>query len=97
MQKKYEETMALVAQMEERLVMAESTLEATLQYQSSQVKAQQSPRFLHRESSPALVIREGVQDLPTRKGSLLSRSFGLTWGEKKKGKVDTSEESTDDE
>lgn len=34
----------MLAEMEERAVMAESMLEATLQYQSSQVKAQPSPR-----------------------------------------------------
>lgn len=50
MQEKYEETMALLAQMENRAVMAETMLEATLQYQSSQLKAAQpsspSPRYL---------------------------------------------------
>lgn len=50
MQEKYEEAMASLAQMEKRMVMAESMLEATLQYQSSQVKAHQaaspSPRYL---------------------------------------------------
>lgn len=49
MQEKYEEAMSALAQMEKRAVMAETMLEATLQYQSGQVKAQQpcSPRYLH--------------------------------------------------
>lgn len=45
MQEKYEEAMASLAEMEKRAVMAESMLEATLQYQSGQVKAQPSPRY----------------------------------------------------
>lgn len=49
MQEKYEEAMILYAQMEKRAVMAETMLEATIQYQSSQLKAHQSvpasPRY----------------------------------------------------
>ncbi|ESQ52607.1 hypothetical protein EUTSA_v10017641mg, partial [Eutrema salsugineum] len=44
LQEKYEEAVAALAEMEERAIMAESMLEATLQYQSGQVKAQPSPR-----------------------------------------------------
>ncbi|XP_075087125.1 uncharacterized protein LOC107761523 isoform X2 [Nicotiana tabacum] len=44
LQEKYEKAMASVAQMEKRVVMAESMLEATLQYESGQVKALSSPR-----------------------------------------------------
>jgi hypothetical protein len=47
-QEKYEEAMASFAQMENRAVMAETMLEATLQYQSSQQKAFSplpSPRY----------------------------------------------------
>lgn len=44
MQEKYEKAMASVADMEKRVVMAESMLEATLQYESGQVKAPSSPR-----------------------------------------------------
>lgn len=43
-QEKYEEATAALAEMEKRAVMAESMLEATLQYQSGQVKVQASPR-----------------------------------------------------
>jgi hypothetical protein len=37
--------MASLAQMEQRVVMAESVLEATIQYQSGKAKAQSSPRY----------------------------------------------------
>ena len=40
-QRKYEEAVYTLAQMEKRVVMAESTLEATMQYNSGQVKAVQ--------------------------------------------------------
>ncbi|KAI3743477.1 hypothetical protein L1987_61187 [Smallanthus sonchifolius] len=39
------ETAASLAEMEKRVVMAESMLEATLQYQSGQTKAQPSLRY----------------------------------------------------
>lgn len=45
MQEKYEKAMASVAAMEKRVVAAESMLEATLQYESDQGKAQSSPRY----------------------------------------------------
>lgn len=44
-QEKYEAATTSLAEMEERLVMAESMLAATLQYQSGQHKAQPSPRY----------------------------------------------------
>lgn len=50
--------------MEKRAVMAESMLEATLQYQSGQLKAQPSPRSVH---SPRCVI-----NFFSRRGSILS-------------------------
>lgn len=43
LQEKLEATTASLAEMEKRVVMAESMLEATLQYQSGQNKAQPSP------------------------------------------------------
>ncbi|KAG6596445.1 TBC1 domain family member 9, partial [Cucurbita argyrosperma subsp. sororia] len=43
LQDKYEKAMASLAEMEKRVVMAESMLEATLQYESGQVKATASP------------------------------------------------------
>lgn len=44
-QDKYEKAMASLAEMEKRVVMAESMLEATLQYESGQVKAMSSPGY----------------------------------------------------
>ena len=54
-QEKYEEATAALAEMEKRAVMAESMLEATLQYQSGQVKAQPSPRCVSFEISDSLL------------------------------------------
>ncbi|KAJ4970369.1 hypothetical protein NE237_003468 [Protea cynaroides] len=83
LQEKYEAAMASFAQMEKRAVMAETMLEATLQYQSGQFKAQHSPRS---------VQQEPAQDIPTRKISLLSRPFGLGWRDRNKGKLSNAEE-----
>lgn len=47
MQEKYEQAMSSLAQMEKRAVMAESMLEATLQYDSGQNKAQATPGYVH--------------------------------------------------
>ncbi|MBA0696945.1 hypothetical protein Goari_003462 [Gossypium aridum] len=47
LQEKYEEATASLAEMEKRVVMAESMLEATLQYQSGQSKVQPSPRCVN--------------------------------------------------
>ncbi|KAJ6812514.1 TBC1 domain family member 8B-like isoform X1 [Iris pallida] len=85
LQEKYEETLYSLAQMEKRAIMAETMLEATLQYQSSQMKAQ-SPRTPTFDHSPARTSQETSQDFPTRKIGLLSRPFGLGWRDKNKGK-----------
>ncbi|CAI0442931.1 unnamed protein product [Linum tenue] len=69
LQEKYEEAMASLAEMEKRVVMAESMLEATLQYQSGQLKTVPSPS----NQDPA-------QETPTRKSGL----FGLGWRDKSK-------------
>ncbi|KAK4349053.1 hypothetical protein RND71_031808 [Anisodus tanguticus] len=74
LQEKYEKAMASVTQMEKRVVMAESMLEATLQYESGQVKALSSPRST-RPDSP--------QGVPTKRGLL---SFGLGWRDRNKAK-----------
>ncbi|XP_019159395.1 PREDICTED: TBC1 domain family member 8B-like isoform X1 [Ipomoea nil] len=74
LQEKYEKAMASLAQMEKRAVMAESMLEATMQYESGQVKALASPGG--RPESP--------RNAPLKKMSLLS--FGLGWRDKNKGK-----------
>lgn len=85
LQEKYEEAMSLLAQMEKRAIMAESMLEATLQYQSSQIKAQ-SPRTLSADNSVQRSNQDSAQDFPTRKIGLLSRPFVLGWRDKNKGK-----------
>ncbi|KAK3012952.1 hypothetical protein RJ639_008989, partial [Escallonia herrerae] len=73
LQEKYDKAMASLAQMEKRVVTAESLLEATLQYESGQVKATSSPRSVRPDYS---------QDLPTKRTSLLS--FGLGWRDRNK-------------
>ncbi|XVF23736.1 hypothetical protein REPUB_Repub13aG0065300 [Reevesia pubescens] len=90
LQEKYEEAVASLAEMEKRAVMAESMLEATLQYQSGQSKAQPSPRSSHPDS-PARSNQEPQQEIPARKISLLSRPFGLGWRDRNKGKPSNAE------
>ncbi|GLT70068.1 hypothetical protein SLA2020_421690 [Shorea laevis] len=85
LQEKYEEATVKLAEMEKRVIMAESMLEATIQYQSGQVKAQPSPRSLSLDS-PSRNIQEPAQEVPARKISLLSRPFGLGWRDRNKGK-----------
>ncbi|KAH9620426.1 hypothetical protein KSS87_004765 [Heliosperma pusillum] len=46
LQEKYEQAMKSLVEMEKRVVMAESMLQATLQFESGQAKAQASPRYL---------------------------------------------------
>ncbi|OMO69455.1 hypothetical protein CCACVL1_19496 [Corchorus capsularis] len=94
LQEKYEEAVASLAEMEKRVVMAESMLEATLQYQSGQSKAQPSPRSSHPDS-PARNNQESQQEIPPRKISLLSRPFGLGWRDRNKGNPSTAEEQND--
>lgn len=75
LQEKYEKTMNTLVEMERRAVMAESMLEATLQYESGQSKASSSPRPGRTESP---------HDVSTRKTGLLP--FGLGWRDRNKGK-----------
>ncbi|KAL8140727.1 hypothetical protein V2J09_006748 [Rumex salicifolius] len=79
LQEKYEKTLAALAKMEKKVVMAESTLEATLQYQSGQAKALSSPR--------------GRQDSLGGRFAQQSKTlkFGLGWLDKNKGKPRTEE------
>ncbi|KAL6011142.1 hypothetical protein ACLOJK_001586 [Asimina triloba] len=95
LQEKYEEATASLAQMEKRVVMAETMLEATLQYQSGQVKAQQlaspSPRSTHADSPSMRPNQEPAQEPPARKISLLSRPFALGWRDRIKGKPNAEE------
>ncbi|KAL5569194.1 hypothetical protein UlMin_025769 [Ulmus minor] len=85
LQEKYEEASAALGEMEKRVVMAESMLEATLQYQSGQLKAQPSPRS-SRPDSPAQSNQEPSPEIPARKIGLLSRPFGLGWRDRNKAK-----------
>ncbi|XP_028091869.1 ecotropic viral integration site 5 protein homolog isoform X1 [Camellia sinensis] len=85
LQEKHEKTMALLAQMEKRVIAAESMLEGTLQYGHGQVKAQSSPRMLCRSMHP-----DSPREVPTRKIGLLS--FGLSWRDRNKGKPTNIEE-----
>ncbi|KAK4749347.1 hypothetical protein SAY87_026796 [Trapa incisa] len=77
LQEKYEKSMASLSQMEKRVVMAESMLEATMQYESGQNKASSSPRY-----SP----QGSTTDTTPKKLSLLSRPFALGWRDRNKGK-----------
>ncbi|KAF5770818.1 putative Rab-GTPase-TBC domain-containing protein [Helianthus annuus] len=86
LQEKYETASATLAEMEKRVVMAETMLEATLQYQSGQTKAQPSPRSTNQDSSAIRTSQELSQEIPPRKISLLSRPFGLGWRDKNKAK-----------
>ncbi|XP_013636420.1 PREDICTED: ecotropic viral integration site 5 protein homolog isoform X2 [Brassica oleracea var. oleracea] len=81
LQEKNEKLAAQLAQMEKRVVTAETTLEATLQYESGQNKALSSPRFAPQET------------LKKKTGFL---SFGLGWRERNKAKepAETNGDST---
>ncbi|GJZ57649.1 Rab-GTPase-TBC domain-containing protein [Tanacetum coccineum] len=86
LQEKYEVAAASLAEMEKRAVMAETMLEATLQYQSGQTKALPSPRSTNQDTSAIRTSQELAQEIPARKISLLSRPFGLGWGDRNKAK-----------
>ncbi|KAM0930520.1 hypothetical protein ACQ4PT_000920 [Festuca glaucescens] len=99
LQEKYDEAMASLTQMENRAVMAETMLEATLQYQSSQQKAQlpspsPSPRTPTRDASPGQVSQDSSQEFQPRKISLLA-PFSLSWRDRNKGKQNNADELTD--
>ncbi|KAJ3669150.1 hypothetical protein LUZ60_011100 [Juncus effusus] len=90
-QEKYEQASAQLAQLEKRAVMAETMLEATIQYQSSQGKAQQP------SSSPRTpTSQESAQDIniQPRRVSLLARPFS-SWLDKNKGKQEEKTNSPD--
>ncbi|KAG8390651.1 hypothetical protein BUALT_Bualt01G0105800 [Buddleja alternifolia] len=89
LQDKYEQATAALSEMEKRAVMAESMLEATLQYQSGQNKAMSSPRSTQQSN------QDLSQDIPTRKIGLLSRPFGLGWRDRNKEKSTSVEEPSD--
>ncbi|XP_052171917.1 uncharacterized protein LOC127787891 isoform X2 [Diospyros lotus] len=73
LQEKYERAVASLAQMEKRAVMAETMLEATVQYEHGQVKALASPRPGRPDYS---------REVPARKTGLLP--FGIGWRDRNK-------------
>ncbi|KAF3331683.1 TBC1 domain family member 8B-like isoform X1 [Carex littledalei] len=94
LQEKCEEAMELIAKMEKRAVMAETMLEATIQYQSGQGKAQQpfSPSALHTDQN-VRTSQDSSSEGSGKKGGLLSRPFGFGWNDKNKGKASTTDAS----
>ncbi|KAK8651354.1 hypothetical protein V6N13_140959 [Hibiscus sabdariffa] len=80
LEEKYKEAIAKLAEMEKRVLMAESMLEATLQYQSGQSKAQPSvsPRSSQSDSPPRK-NQELQQEIPSSTINLLARPFVLNW------------------
>ncbi|KAJ6993461.1 hypothetical protein NC653_016559 [Populus alba x Populus x berolinensis] len=78
-QEKYEKAVASLAQMEQRVVMAESMLEATVQYQSGKAKALSSPRS----------VSSSVGS-PRRRIGL----FGLGWRDRNKDKDKPTNDDT---
>ncbi|GMI85708.1 hypothetical protein like AT3G55020 [Hibiscus trionum] len=96
LQEKYEEAIAKLAEMEKRVVMAESMLEATLQYQSGQSKAQPSlsPR-LSQPDSPPHKNQELQQEIPSSTINLLARPFVLNWRDRFKGKISNADGRND--
>ncbi|XP_062231618.1 uncharacterized protein LOC133929049 [Phragmites australis] len=96
LQEKYEEAMASLAQMENRAVMAETMLEATLQYQSSQQKAMSpcpSPRTSMLDASPTQASYNSSQEFQPRRKNLLA-PFSLSWRDKNKEKQNNADDST---
>nr|CAB3461232.1 unnamed protein product [Digitaria exilis] len=96
LQEKYEEAMASLAQMENRAVMAETMLEATLQYQSSQQKALSpcpSPRTSMLDASPSQASQASSHEFQTKRKNLLG-PFSLSWRDKNKEKQNNADDST---
>ncbi|QHO53139.1 uncharacterized protein DS421_2g45260 [Arachis hypogaea] len=79
LQEKYEKAMISIAELQKRVIVAESMLEATLQYESGQNKALSSPRVGGRQSPHT--------DSNSRFGLL----FGRGWLDKNKGKSNAEE------
>ncbi|OAY74320.1 TBC1 domain family member 8 [Ananas comosus] len=93
LQAKYEQAMGALSEMEKRAIMAETMLEATLQYQSGQVKAHQpfSSRAVHMDQPLARTNQDSSHDASNRMVGLLSRPFGIGWLDKNKGKLNSAE------
>ncbi|KAL8152672.1 hypothetical protein V2J09_010432 [Rumex salicifolius] len=85
-QEKYEKAVLELAQMEERVIMAESMLEATMQYESSHPRASETPCAVQQDS-PSLASLSPF----SRKPGILT--FGMNWLDKNKAKSSNSEDS----
>ncbi|KAI3696780.1 hypothetical protein L6452_29315 [Arctium lappa] len=102
LEEKYEKAMSSLAQMEKRVVMAESMLEATLQYNSGQIKAlspgQSRPESPKDNNSSSSNSNNNSNTASKRTGIL---SFGLGWRDRNKAKpphaVEPSESKTTNE
>ncbi|CAI0471612.1 unnamed protein product [Linum tenue] len=83
LREKYDKAMGLIAQMEKRVVMAESMLEATAQYQSGQTKAQfvEPPGAVRNQSTTGENTGRGIGRL----------TFGLGWRDKGKGRPEAGD------
>ncbi|CAI0472474.1 unnamed protein product [Linum tenue] len=86
LREKYDKAMGLIAQMEKRVVMAESMLEATAQYQSGQTKAQfvEPPGAVRNQSTTGENTGRGIGRL----------AFGLGWRDKGKGRPEAGDGNT---
>ncbi|KAK3151270.1 hypothetical protein QOZ80_3AG0243810 [Eleusine coracana subsp. coracana] len=95
LQEKYEAAMAALSQMEKRVVMAETMLEATKQYQAGQVKAHQSFTSSSPRADNVLgkTNQELNQEASNKRMGLLSR--GLGWLDKSKGRQNSAEKADD--
>ncbi|WCJ26222.1 Ypt/Rab-GAP domain of gyp1p superfamily protein [Euphorbia peplus] len=82
LQEKYEKAMASLAEVEKRVVMAESMLDATRNYESGQAKALSSPRL-------GSSLNQNVSS-PVKKLSILK--FGFGWRDRSKN-IKANEES----
>ncbi|KAL4323423.1 hypothetical protein GQ457_11G009060 [Hibiscus cannabinus] len=86
LQVKYADAITKLAEMEKRAVLAESMLEATLQYQKSKPQLSLPPR----SSKPDSLLcknKELQQEKPSSNINLLVRPFVLNWRDSIKGKM----------
>ncbi|XP_065856286.1 uncharacterized protein [Euphorbia lathyris] len=80
LQEKYEKAMASLAQMEKRVVMAESMLDATRNYESGQAKALSSPRTQQMRSRLSVqpITRKKIR-AHNRKKTKTKRRYRILW------------------
>ncbi|GMJ11937.1 hypothetical protein like AT3G55020 [Hibiscus trionum] len=92
LQAKYDEASAKLAEVEKRAVLAESMLEATLQYQSGKSKDQ--PSLPPRSYKPNSALRKN-QEISASNINLLARPFVLKWRDTIKGKISKADGPND--